>query len=63
MKGFKPKEGRTNRRLTAAAATGRRIFTGEKRSNDRHASTTDPEARLYRKGSGKAAKLCFIALR
>ena len=35
-------------------------FHGEKRSNDTHVSTSDPEARLYRKGAGKEAKLCFI---
>jgi transposase len=34
-------------------------FHGEKRSNDTHASTTDPEAKLARKGNGKEAKLCF----
>jgi hypothetical protein len=28
--------------------------------NDSHASTTDPDARLYRKGKGKETKLCFI---
>ena len=32
---------------------------GEKRSNDTHASTTDPEARLYRKSNNTAATLCF----
>jgi transposase len=35
-------------------------FHGQKRSNDTHASTTDPEARLYKKGKGKEAKLCFM---
>lgn len=35
-------------------------FRGEKRSNATHASTTDPEARLLRKGKGKEAKLCFL---
>ena len=35
-------------------------FRGEKRSNETHRSTTDPDARLYRKGSGMEAKLCFI---
>ena len=35
-------------------------FHGEKRSNDTHVSTSDPDARLYRKGAGKEAKLCFI---
>ncbi len=34
-------------------------FRGEERKNDSHASTTDPEARLARKGPGKEAKLCF----
>ncbi|MGX5851862.1 IS5 family transposase [Mesorhizobium sp. PL10] len=35
-------------------------FHGERRSNETHASTTDPDARLYRKGRGKEAKLCFM---
>lgn len=34
-------------------------FHGEKRSNDTHESTTDPDARLARKGSGKEAKLSY----
>jgi transposase len=34
-------------------------FHGEKRSNETHQSTTDPEAKLLRKGAGKEAKLCF----
>ena len=34
-------------------------FHGERRSNATHASTTDPEARLARKGSGKEAKLAY----
>jgi transposase len=35
-------------------------FRGEKRSNATHASTTDPDARLYRKGVGMEAKLAFL---
>jgi transposase len=35
-------------------------FHGEERTNDTHQSTTDPEARLYRKGKGKEAKLSFL---
>jgi transposase len=35
-------------------------FKGEKRSNATHASTTDPEARLYKKAPGAGAMLCFI---
>jgi hypothetical protein len=35
-------------------------FPGEKRLNQTRASTTDPEARLFRHGKGKEAKLCFV---
>ena len=35
-------------------------FRGEHRSNETHASTTDPEARLLRKGKGKEARLAFM---
>lgn len=34
-------------------------FHGEKRSNETHESSTDPEAKLARKGAGKEAKLSF----
>src|ERR1700728_832921 len=39
---------------------GERNFHKEKRSNETHQSTTDPEARLYKKGDGQPAKLCYI---
>ena len=35
-------------------------FRGERRRNETHASTTDPEARLLRKGPGKEAKMAFL---
>lgn len=35
-------------------------FHGERRRNDTHASTTDPEALLHRKGRGKEAKLAYL---
>lgn len=35
-------------------------FRGQKRSNATHVSTTDPEAKLYRKGRGKEAKLSYL---
>jgi len=35
-------------------------FHGEKRSNETHASTTDPEARLYKKSAGSEAKLSYL---
>jgi transposase len=34
-------------------------FRGQKRSNATHASTTDPDARLYRKSFGTESKLCY----
>jgi hypothetical protein len=37
-----------------------RDFHGERRRNDTHASTTDPDARLLCKGRGKEAKLCHM---
>jgi transposase len=36
-------------------------FHGEKRSNETHASTTDPEARLMRKGQNQEARLSYSA--
>jgi transposase len=45
------------------AGSGRnaeRDFHGERRKNDTHSSTTDPDARLFRKGAGKEAKLCHM---
>lgn len=59
MKSVKPKDGSGE----PAKGGGRNAdadFHGQKRSNDTHASTTDPDARLYRKGKGKETKLCFI---
>ena len=46
--------------IAVPGRNGERDFHGEQRTNDSHASTTDPEARLFRKGKGKEAKLSFI---
>jgi transposase len=35
-------------------------FKGEKRTNDTHQSTTDPDARLYKKAKGQESKLCYL---
>ncbi len=35
-------------------------FHGQKRKNDTHASTTDPDSRLYRKAAGREAKLSYL---
>ena len=37
-----------------------RDFRGEQRTNDTHAFTTDPEAKLYRKSAGTTAKLAYL---
>jgi transposase len=55
MKSFQPK----GTDQGPGSGNGWTDFKGEKRSNDTHASTTDPEAKLIRKGPGKEAKLCF----
>ena len=60
MKSFKPKDGSGEPPAERGGRNGETDFHGAKRSNDTHASTTDPEARLYRKGQGKEAKLCFL---
>jgi hypothetical protein len=60
MMSFRPKGG-TGDPPTAGGGRNREAdFHGQKRSNETHASTTDPEARLYRKGPGKEATLCFV---
>ncbi len=45
---------------TEPPTSGGANFHGEKRSNDTHASRTDPDARLYRKSSGQEAKLSYL---
>src|SRR6266699_2721444 len=57
-KSFRPKDGSGTQ--PSAGRNGERDFHGERRRNDTHASTTDPDARLYRKGPGKEARLCFM---
>jgi len=57
MKSFRRKDG--NDEPPAPGRNGERSFHKEKRSNETHASTTDPDARLARKSSGEGAKLAF----
>ncbi len=52
-KSFKPKDGSGN-------SDGGENVHGQKRKNDTHASTTDPDSRLYRKAQGREAKLCYM---
>ncbi len=58
MKSFVAKDGSSE--PPSSGRNGERDFHGEKRSNDTHASATEPEAKLYRKGKGKEAKLSYI---
>src|SRR3954447_3324821 len=58
IKSFRAKDGSDE--PPGPGRNGERDFHHEKRSNATHASTTDPDARLYRKGSGQAAELCYI---
>ena len=64
MKSFRPKEppdgGGTPNGMVGGGRNAPADFRGEKRSNQTHQSTTYPDARLYRKGPGMEAKLCFI---
>jgi transposase len=60
MKSVKPKDGSGEPPVQGGGRNAEADFHGQKRSNDTHASTTDPDARLYRKGKGKETKLCFI---
>jgi transposase len=55
MRSFQPKAASPG---DARRRTG--DFRGERRLNATHASTTDPDARLYRKGKGKPAQLCYM---
>ena len=56
-KSFRPKDGPQD--PPPPGRNGEVQWRGEKRSNDTHASTTDPESRLYRKSHNTAAVLCY----
>ena len=57
MKSFVAKDG--SGEPPSPGRNGERDFHGERRSNETHASTTDPEAKLSKKGKGKEAKLAY----
>jgi len=58
MKSFRPKDG--SGEPPGPGRNSERNFHKEKRSNESHASTTDPDARLYRKADGRESRLCFM---
>jgi transposase len=49
-KSFRPKEG----------GDDNDSFRGQTRRNDTHQSTTDPEAKLYRKGGGQESRMAYL---
>ena len=53
QKSFRPKDGSGDDDNGAN-------FHGQKRKHDTHASTSDPNSRLYRKAAGREAKLCYM---
>lgn len=61
LKSFKRKDGDPPTTTDQDPGNPSVDFHGEKRSNATHQSTTDGEARLFRKGKGKEAKLVFMA--
>ena len=58
MKSFRPKDG--SGEPPGPGRNGECDFHKEKRSNETHAPTTDPDARLYRKSDGRESRLCFM---
>jgi len=60
MKSYKPIEGSDDQDPPAQGRNADANFRGETRSNATHACTTDPDAKLYRKGPGMEARLSFL---
>jgi len=56
IKSFQPKGGPKK----PVGRNQERDFHGEQLKNETHASTTDPDARLYKKSKGKEAKMCYL---
>jgi hypothetical protein len=59
IKSFRRQDGSDDDR-PGPGRNAERDFHKEKRSNETHQSTTDPDARLYKKGDGQPARLCYI---
>lgn len=59
IKSFRRKDGGDDDGM-GAGRNAERNFHKEKRSNETHRSMTDPQARLYKKGDGQPAKLCYM---
>jgi transposase len=58
IKSFRPRNGSGD--PPGPGRNGERNFRAEKRSNETHASTTDPDARLFRKANGQESRLAYL---
>jgi transposase len=58
MKSFRPKDG--SGEPPSPGRNGEVDFRKTKRSNETHASTTDKDSRLFRKGDGQESRLCYL---
>lgn len=59
QKSFRPKDGSDDQDPGPGGRNAQANWKGRSRSNDTHASTTDPDARSYRKSQNTAAILCY----
>jgi len=59
QKSFRPKDGSNDQTPNGGGRNAQADWKGQPRSNDTHASTTDPEARLYRKSNNTASILSY----
>lgn len=59
QKSFKPKDGSNDQTPSGPGHNAQADWKGKPRANDTHASTTDADARLYRKSKQTAAVLCY----
>ena len=59
QKSFRPKDGSDDQRPGGGGRNAQADWKGQPRSNDTHASTTDPDARTYRKSHNTASILCY----
>jgi transposase len=60
LKSFRPKDQSDAGSSSGGGHNGAVDFHGERRRNETHESTTDPEVRLYRKGKGKESRLTYM---
>ena len=59
QKSFRPKDGSDDQTPNGGGRNAQADWKGKSRSNDTHASTTDADARLFRKSNNTASILCY----